>query len=171
MSYLRSLPLACVVFLVGCGATFDVEVDSTSTIKAGGLFQNLVSNTFGDFASMDLSQAQGFRNAGVEKDDVDSVKLTSAVLAIEAPADGTFEFLDAITFFIEADGVEKKRLAFKDSIPNDATAVTLDLEDLELAPYVTAETMTITTDATAHAPQQDTTIKASLVFAVDPKLL
>lgn len=164
----RIAPIALV--LAGCGATFDVEVESTATIRSGGLFQNFLSNTFGDFTSLDLSQSQSFQNAGVEKDQIDSVRLSEAVLVIDTPADGTFEFLDAISFFVEAEGAPKKRLAFKQNIPNDAKTVSLEIDDLELAPYVTAPSMKVTTEATAHAPQRDTTIKATLVFAVDPRL-
>lgn len=170
MRHLSRLAPIALLILTGCGATFDVDVESTTTIKSGGLFQNFLSNTFGDFTSIDLSQSQGFKNAGVEKDQVDSVRLSEAVLTIETPADATFEFLDAISFFVEAEGAPKKRLAFKENIPNDAKTVVLDLDDLELAPYVTAPSMKVTTEATAHAPQRDTTIKAKLVFAVDPRI-
>lgn len=168
---IRCLSFAAAVFLVGCGATFDVEIESSSTIKSGGLFQNLVSDTFGDFSSLDLSQSQAFKNAGVGKDDVDSVKLSSLVIEVESPEGATLEFIDDIEFYVEADGAPKKRLAFTTNIPNDATTVTLDVEDLELAPYVTAPSMHVTTKAKAHAPKKDTTIKATLVFAVDPKFI
>lgn len=165
----RGFILAGVLAVSGCGVTFDVEVESSTTIKSGGLFQNLVADAFGDLAKLDLSNTQAFKNAGVGKDDVDSVKLTSLKLQVESPEDATLEFIDAIEFFVAADGEPKRLLASKKSIPNDATSVMLDVEEVELAPYVTAPSMQVTTKTKAHAPKKDTTIKATLVFAVDPK--
>lgn len=166
----RMLTLASLLLLTGCGVTFDVPVESSATIKGGGLFSAFLPSAFADFTSLDLSQSQSFKNAGVGKNDVDSVKLKEAVLEIESPAGATLEFLDALTFYVEADGVPKTKIASKADIPDNATRITLDVEDVELAPYVTAPSMTVTTDTTAHAPKKDTTIRAKLVFTVDPKI-
>lgn len=170
MSSIRCLSFAAAILFAGCGATFDVSIDSSTTIKSGGLVQNVVNANFGDFSSIDLSQSQAFKNAGVDKKHVDSVKLSSLDLVIESPEGATLEFIDDIEFFLEADGAPKKRLAFAKNIPNDSTSVALEIDDLELVPYVTAPAMNITTKTKAHAPQKDTTIKATLVFTVDPKI-
>lgn len=158
------------LLLASCGATFDVDVESSTTIPKGGFLEQLAAVTFGDFGNMDISQSQGFKNAGVEKDQVDSVKLASLELKVESPAGGTFEWLDKMEFFVETEGQPKKRIAHKDAIPDSATTITFDVDDVELAPYVTAPSMNVTTSATARRPNEDTKIQAKLVFTVDPKI-
>jgi hypothetical protein len=161
----------CLFAGAACNATFDVHVSSKSTVKSGGLFQNLVGSTFGDFSSLDLSQTSDFKNAGVTKNEVDSVKLSKATLKIDSPQGATFEFLDDISFFVETEGQPRQKIAEAKNIPNDATNVDLTVFPVELKPYVTAPKMSVTTESTAHAPQNDTTIEAGLTFTVDPKIL
>jgi hypothetical protein len=162
--------VAALVMGAGCGVSFPVNIDAKSTIPGGGLFSQIVPNQFADFTSLDLSQSQDFKNAGVAKDHVDSAKLTSVTLSIVSPAGGTFEWLDDVAFFVETDGQPKKQIAHKTGIPNDATKVSLDVDGVELAPYIRADKMSITTSATAHAPREDTKIDAALVFDVDPRV-
>jgi len=161
---------AAVLAAAGCGATFDVTQKSSTTVPGGGLLQNLASGAFGDFTSLDLSSSQEFKNQGVSKDQVDSVKIKRFSLAVTSPPDGTLEFLDRIAFSVTADGQTTRRVAHKDSIPDAARTVDLDLDGVELAPYVTAPKMSLTTDSTAHAPSRDTVLEATVVFTVEPNI-
>lgn len=169
----RLFPVLAAALLAapGCHATFDVKVSSKSTVPGGGLFQTLLPNGFGDFTSLDLSQTSDFKNAGVAKGDVESVKLTALKLTVAAPPDGTLEFIDDISFFVEADGLPRVKVAEAHGIPNDAKTVALTMTGVEIAAYVTAPKLSLTTEATAHAPKSDTQLQADAVFTVDPKIL
>ena len=47
------------------------------------------------------------------------------------------------------------------------TEVGLTVDDVELKPYVASQTMQVTTKVSGHAPQNTTTIKATVVVDVD----
>lgn len=172
MRLVRHLMALCAALvLAGCNISFDVPVESETTVRGGGLFAGLLGNAFGDFANLDLSSSQEFRNQGVGKNDVKSVQLTELTLSIVEPASGNFDFISRISFFVEAEGLEKKRVAVADPVAKGLTRIELSLDDVELAPYITAPSMSLTTDANARAPEQDTKIQAKAVFSVVPKIL
>lgn len=160
--------------LAGCGdlVTFDVKIAGSSKVDGspfGALFS--VFPLASSFNSFDLSQTQDFKNQGVAKGDVKSVKLGTLTLRIASPSGQDFGFLDELEFFAEAEGLAKKRVAHKSGIaqlglkaPNPV--LTLDLDDAELEPYVSAAKMSITTTVKGRQPNQDTTLEVAAVFKV-----
>jgi len=44
--------------------------------------------------------------------------------------------------------------------------VALDLDDVDLTPYVVSESLTVTTDATGRRPEQDTVVQARFGLSV-----
>ena len=156
-----------------CGAdVITIEQSSTSQIEAGSIFENFIGDMgFGDFLNMDLSQSDELKNQGVSKDQIDSVKLTNFVLIITAPdSDQDFSFLDSLTFNVEAPNVARKKLAQGGPFADGTRKVTLNVENLELAPYVSAEKMDIISAVSGHRPRHDTTIRADLTFRVDVRV-
>lgn len=167
------LALAGVVaFATGCRPTFDVPVTSESTIPGNSLpGASLLPINFADFAAMNLSDTQEFKNQGVNKDQVDSVKLKSVVLDVTAPSGGNFDFLNSIEFDVaKSDQDAKVSIAHASPVPRSTTHLVLTVDDVELQPYVTAASMKVTTKVTGGQPTVDTTVKASLVFEVVPKI-
>jgi hypothetical protein len=166
----RLAALALVAASAACHATIDVPITSSTTVKGGTLFQNLLSQSFGDFTSIDLASSAEFKNAGIDKDDVESVRLSGLTLTVTAPAGGTLEFLDEVAFYVEAEGLPKVKVAEAAAVPDSATTLALTTTNVELAPYVTAPKLSLTTETKAHAPRSDTTLEARAVFTVDPRL-
>jgi hypothetical protein len=160
-----------VLTLLACGGldTFDIEESSTTVVEGGNILQQLVGNLgFSGFTAMDITANEKLKNQGVERQDIDSVKLSSVTLEIVSPASGQdFTFLDSIEFFVEAPGLTRKRIASGASFQAGLRTVGLDIDDVELADYASAESMSITTNATGNQPQQDTTIKATVKLEVD----
>ncbi len=165
-----ALVLASLVSL-SCSPAFDVHVSSQATIQSGGLVSELLpADAFPQFVALDLSQTQDFKNSGIKKSEVKSVELTSLTLKIVSPRGATFSFLHGIAFSVETDGQPTREVAHQDSIPASATSVSLAVDGVELAPYVTAPHMTLSTSATGVPPSQDTTIEADATFRVVPNL-
>jgi len=175
MRAIRFSKLAALVLLglSSCGLNeFDVTQSGSTTISGGGALTNLLSTfpSVQGFNNFDFSQAQDFKNQNAQKSHVSSAKVKSFTLKLTAPNDESFGFLDTIAFFVEANG-NKVRVAHKENIaslglnaPNPT--LTLDLDDQELADFVKADTMTISTEVNGRQPTEDTTVTATIVFHV-----
>ena len=163
-----------VVVLVSltCGAdeldNVEVEQDGQAQIPAGSVIDQLLGDlAFEGFDDIDVSQSQELENQGYTEDQIDSVHLETLTLTVSAPAGGDFDFLESIAFFVEADGEERVEIARLEPVPEGATELDVPVADVELLPYVVAESMTVTTEAMGAAPDDDTTVDAHLVFDVD----
>ncbi len=161
---------AFMALLQGCHPSFDVHVSSKSTVQGGGLVQNLVFGLGTGFSNFDIAQQQDFKNQGVSKSDVNSVKLKSMQLKVTSPAGATLDFLKSIEFSATSDGLPTVSVASISAIPAGATTVDLAVANVELKPYIVAPSMSVTTNANGHPPPQDTEIEASLVLDVEPKI-
>ena len=164
--------VAAVVFCLTCGAdeldNVEVEQDGQAQIPAGSVIDQLLGDlAFDGFDDIDVSQSQELENQGYTEDQIDSVHLAMLTLTVSAPAGGTFDFLDSIAFFVEAEGEQRVEIARIEPVPAGATELDVPVADVELLPYVVAESMTVTTEAMGSAPDDDTTVDAHLVFDVD----
>jgi hypothetical protein len=147
---------------------FTVTESTRSEIMGGGLVEQLLPALGLGFANFDITQNQTLQNQGVTKNQIDSVKMTRLTLTIIDPPSGQdFRFLDGLTFFVSAPGLERAMIASGGPFPSDARTVELTVEDVELAPYVVADRMDITTEARGRRPRQTTTVEATIVLDVD----
>lgn len=167
--------LVSLMFLgVGCGAFpifFDVKTEGQTTIQKGTLLEQLTSSIgFDSFSSFDIAQSQEFKNNNTQKSLVKEAKVKSLTLTITGPATQNFDFLEEISFYVEAPGQTKKRIAFK-QIPKGVTTFSLDLDGVDLTPYVKADSIKITTEAKGKRPDNDTTIKAVLILTIGAGVL
>ncbi len=164
--------LACGA-LAGCGLdTIEIEVEGGTTIAGQPFGTVLPLSTLGPLAGLadiDFTSSKEFENGGYDADDIDSVRLVKLTMEVTEPQppDGTFDFLESVTFFVEAEGEERKPIASKDPVEDGQRIVELDVQDVELKPYATAKAMTLTTEATGQAPRFDTTIRVKATFEVD----
>lgn len=173
-SNVRGLALLLFTLQAGCGTSVYFEAESTgSTTVEGSPFSSVLSAFPGmsSFSNMAVSDSQEFKNQGVTKEDVKSVKLKRLTLKVTTPTDADFAWLSSIKFYAEVDG-KKELIAKKDGVdglglraPNPQ--FDLDLLDTELKPYVVAPSMAITTEASGRLPPKDTTIEATVRFGVD----
>jgi hypothetical protein len=160
-----------VVLLVTCGGLTHLTVaqSATAMIPAATILEQLAGDVgFGSLVSFDIAQAQELKNQGVKRSQIDSVKLTSLTLEITAPANGQdFTFLDSIAFLVDAAGQPQKQVAHGGPFAQGAKSITLTLDDLELAPYAAAPSMTFTTAVKGRRPANATTIDAKVTLGVD----
>jgi hypothetical protein len=165
----RVARVAAIVAFVACSGIDNVDVESKAkaVIPKGTLVDQLIDTLDLDaFQSVDFSNE--LANQGVSKSDVDSVRLTSFTLQIDAPPGQTFDFLDTIAFFAASDGLSEVRIAHLDVVPKGATKLTLEADaGIELKPYVVAPKMRIRGQVKGTRPPQETTISARVVLDVD----
>ncbi|HCF60543.1 MAG TPA: hypothetical protein DFS52_21415 [Myxococcales bacterium] len=174
MSSKRLLAILSPLLLLSCGVdTFETTVQgSTKVDGAPGLLKLLPAFApFEGLTNLDFSSNQEFENQGVDKSDVDSVKVTRLTLKIASPSDQDFSFLESLRFYAAADG-KRALVAKKDGIdkldlraPNPV--LVFDLEDVELAPFVSAPSMSIEVEGTGRQPESDTTLEAEVTLRVD----
>jgi hypothetical protein len=155
--------------LASCNNVDNVEVpiDAQATIPAATILDELIGPlTFFGLENIDLTNE--LDNQGVTKDDVDSVHMKSFSLIITAPAGQTFDFMQSISFTVSTEGKPEALVAKLDPVPKGQTTIELVPEaTLDLAPYVVAPRMTMTTSVKGTRPMQETTVIAELVFDID----
>ena len=157
----------------GCGklTTFSIQEKADATVPGGGIASLLVSALpFSGFANLDLTQNDTLKNQGVKKNQIDSVKLTKATLSVTSPSGQTLDFISSLKFIAETSGVANAQVAHGDSFGN-VTSADLTPDGAELKPYVTADSMTISTDASGTPPPDQTTLHAELSFDVQVNLV
>lgn len=159
------LPIA-----ITCGGldNFVIEERSRAVIQSGSLLEQFVGAAgFDDFATVDITQNQSLQNQGVERHQIDSVKILMLTMTIVDPPGSDFTFIDSMEFFVEADGLPKVSIATGGPFPAGEATVELTIPDQDLADYAASESMTITTEARGRRPEQDTTIDANIMLDVD----
>ncbi len=171
--YFRA-PIILVILSLGlltCGDLDSFEVEQSSTTMIPGMTPTepyLDDLAFSDFANIDLAADETLASEDVRKNQIDAVNLITLSLTITAPASGQdLTFLSSIEFFIEAEGQPKERIAFGGPFQSGTQSAYMNIDTLDLHPYVAAETMSITTKIAGTRPQNTTTIVAYTNFLVD----
>lgn len=178
MSPKRILAILAALLTLSCGVdTFETTVKGSTTIPgAPGLLKLLPAlEPLQGLTNLDFSSNRDFENQGVDKSDVDSVRITRLALRIASPSDQDFGFFESLRFYAVADG-KRALVARKDGIDELALrapnpVLLLDLEDVELAPFVTAPSMSIEVEGTGRQPESDTTLEAEVTLRVDVNVL
>lgn len=174
---LRSMVVAALL-LTGCGANvFNTEVKGETTIQGDPTGLQGVLSVFpaiGSFTNIDFSQNQDFKNQGVTKDQVSSVKVDAITLRIITPTDQDFRFLESLEFYART-GDQEVLIASKTGINNlnlsaPNPVLVMDVKDAELQPYVTAPSMTISVKGKGSYPPRDTRLEASVRLRVEVKV-
>jgi hypothetical protein len=176
---LVSLLAAAGLGLAACApSSFITELKGESTVPAGppGAITDL--NAFpsiSSFAGLDFDKNQDFKNQGISKGDVTSAKVKSLTLKVLSPNDQDLTFLDSVEFFARA-GDREERIARRQDIsrlnlrpPNPV--LTLDVDDTELQPFVSAPTMSIIVRGRGRMPERDVRLQAVVTLEVEGGLL
>ncbi|MGM0558006.1 MAG: hypothetical protein ACQEVA_16595 [Myxococcota bacterium] len=159
---------------LGCGGggigsfTFTEDSQEVTVEGAGTLGGVLPDEALSVFKlNVDLEQELEKRDAKGAK----AVYLTDLQMQItdtEQPEGDTdnFDFLDAITIDVAADGQETRQLATLDPVPTGQTTITLDVDDgIDLKPYIEAG-MNLDTNASGSRPADDTSLKVVATIRV-----
>jgi hypothetical protein len=169
---------ACLTLAACSPASFDTELKGETTVPAGPPGVITLLNAFpaiGSFAGLNFNENQDFKNQGVAKDEVTSVTPRSIELRLVAPDDADFGFLDTLEFVAKA-GDQEQRFASKRDIsrlnlrpPNPV--LKMDVEDVELQPFVAAPSMSIIVRGKGRMPEQEVRLQAVVVLKVQVDLL
>jgi hypothetical protein len=159
------LPLGCGLIQFDVNTGGDSQVPGCTNPISCGLLSQL---GFSGFSNFDISQSTAWQNNNATKDQVSSATFTAAALDVTVPDGGDMSFIQSLQFFVAAPDAGQVLVAEGHSFPAGQSHVPLTTHpEVELAPYVKASSMTITTNASGSQPQQgDTTIHASLTFHV-----
>jgi hypothetical protein len=161
------------LLLAACSApTFTAEVKGEATVPGstlGGLLD--VFPAIGSFASLDFNENQDFKNQGVTKDQVRSATLKHVRLQILAPAEQDFSFLDRLEFYARAGNQQEVLVAERQDIaslglkaPNPV--LEMSLKGVELQPYITAPSMSLTVRGRGRQPSREVRLQASVAVEV-----
>lgn len=164
----RALFLAAAAVPFGCDEldNFDVPISGTAVVPASTLLDDLLGLV--PFDGFDeISFEREFGNQGVTEDQVDSVRVRSFALVVEAPADGSLDFLEGITFFASSEGLPEVRIASAAAIPAGARTIELTVDDVELEAYATAASMVVRGEVQGKRPDVETRVRAEVLFDVD----
>jgi hypothetical protein len=176
---LASLLAAAGLGLAACApSSFTTEVKGETTVPAGPPGVTTVLNAFpsiSSFAGLDFDQNQDFRNQGVGKGDVTSAKVKSLTLKIVSPNDQDFTFLDSVEFYARA-GDREARIARRQDIARlnlrpPSPVLSLDVDDVELQPFVSAPTMSIIVRGRGRMPEREVRLQAVVTLEVEGGLL
>ena len=78
-----------------------------------------------------------FESNDTEKKYIKTISLDSLVLTLFDPPGEDFSFLEEISIFINADGLEEQRIAWKSPVPSTTSSVlVLDCTDEDLQAYI-----------------------------------
>lgn len=164
----RALFIAAAILPFGCDEidNFDVPVSGSAVIPKATLLDELLGLVpFDGFDEISFERA--FANQGVAEDQVDSVRVRTFTLVIESPSDGSFDFLEGISFFASAEGLPEVRIASAEAIAAGARSIELTVDDVELEAYATAPSMVVRGEVEGQRPDVETRVRADVVFDVD----
>ena len=171
--------LAALLLMSSCSSllSFDVDSTGTATIQHGPPGSVLLNNAlpgFNGFDNFNVSQTQAFKNNNTNKDHISSCRLTKLQLTVTSPSaspGNDLSFLTSIKFYISAPNLPEQLIASSSALPAGQSVVNLTLENVDIANYAKADSFSITTKATGHAPAQDTSVKADLTLNIHASLL
>jgi hypothetical protein len=99
------------------------------------------------------------------KNRVQSARAKKITLTATDPAGQDLSFLNSVAFSISASGLPTVQVAHLSPFPA-ASSVDLQLDDVELAPYLKADSFSITTAVTGTPQQHPITLQADLDLGV-----
>lgn len=167
---LRALRLApALVLLAACGHLDEVDVTRSGSATVAGA-PGGVALPAGSMASFPVSIGRDALAAeGLDPGDVDSARLVA--LRLEVTAGTSLEaWLDEVAFWVEAPPLPRVLVARKSGIralPAGTTAVDLDVQGVDLKPYVLADRTTVVAEGSGILPPVNTTVKATMTLRVD----
>ena len=166
------LPVCALFALVACAPpSFEVELKGEAVVPAGDGGTPLDAfPAIGSFTNLDFNQNQDFQNQGITKEQVTSARLVSFQLKVLAPADQDFTFLDSLECYARAKDQER-RVAFKQNIASlplktPSPVLSLDLEDAELQPFITAPSVSLLVRGKGRMPSSEVRLQADVKLEV-----
>ncbi len=165
-----SLSLSC--SSIASMDTIQVVQHSRATVPAGTVLGSVLNQIgFSGLVSMDLENSEEFRNRGVKKNQIRSVRLRRLTLeVVEPPENQDLTFLDSLSFHLEAQGLPRRRVAHGGSFPTGLRKASLKRDGVEWTPYATAPSMTVISQTKGRLPEQETVVEVEVTLDVEVDL-
>lgn len=166
----RILALSAIFTSMTCGDLDEFTLNKTATTRVQGSATDSLPGDLGfeGLVDFDLAGEDVLNNANVTREEIDSVYLRQITLTIPDDSPGrTFDFLDTLEFFAEAQGLERVRIAGGRDFAPGMTVIGLDVADVNLADYAAAPSLTISSESAGRPPEEDTDIRAELELDID----
>jgi len=158
--------------LFACHPTIDFDLTQSGNVTIpGSPLATPVSLTLPipGLQNVNASNVQGFPSSQTAKDHIQSARAKKITLTATSPQGQTLAFLSSVALSISAPGQPAKQFAHLSPFPA-ASSADLLLDDVELAPYLKADSFSVTTAVQGTPQRQDVTIKADLDLGVTASL-
>ena len=120
---------------------------------------------FSNLSEIDLNQIAS--DNGRQLEDIDSIKINSAILDLPFPQNANFDFAESIEFFVQADGVAPLKIASISPVPRNTKEITLDVAAVDLLNFSESRILEITSRLVGTTPEFDTEVQATIDLEVD----
>jgi hypothetical protein len=149
---------------------FDIEYEKSFTVGAAVNIGEPVSVSTPDITT---KYEEKFSGNDTEKDLVEKIFMKELVLSLQSPEESDLSFLESLTIYINAEGMQQTEIATKESISDDVgTTIKMETSKTDLKEYIFKDSFNlrvkVTTDETFT---QDHEINAAMVFTVDAEVL
>jgi len=114
-----------------------------------------------------------FENNDTRTDLIEEITLTNLSMNITSPNTQTFDFLKTIEVYIDAEGIDEKKIAWLIDIPQTGlTTIILEITDDDLKDYIKKDEYKLRTHTvTRQLISKSTDIEIKSSFFVDAKIL
>jgi hypothetical protein len=122
---------------------FSLELNSDLSIDADQALHTLIHLDQNEIILND----EAFENNDTSRDLLEEVKLKDVILSIDNLSGNNFNFLTDIDFFIEAEGLPKIRVAWKNNMPDEnKTQISLETLNENMVDYFKKDKLYISAD-------------------------
>lgn len=161
---------AILLFTAGCGGLDDVDVTRSANGTIPGAPDGGAPGPLSGVGAIDLGGEEALRREGIEPNDIDSARLR--VVRLEVDSGVSLErWLDEVVIRARGTGLPEVTVAERRGIralPPDTRAVDLDVSSqVDLHPYLTAQSASLIVEATGTPPETDTTVRVTATVRVD----
>ena len=149
---------------------FNIEYDETVVIPS-----NTGINLPIDIVTppIETNAESKFAVNDTRKDMIEEIILTQADVEVASPTDGDFSFLESISIYIRAEGLEEQRMAYRENIPDDiGSTMSLQTTGADLKEYIKKEEFSLRVHAVKDKLiTEDYHVNIHSVFFVDARIL
>jgi len=120
-----------------------------------------------------VNSTKEFDNNNSRKDLIEKARLTKLILNLKSPESGNFDFLNEVIIYINAEGLEKVKIASITDIPEtQLKQLILNTEEIELRPYLQKDSYSLSIDTKIDKTiESDYTIEVDSDIFIDAKIL
>jgi hypothetical protein len=169
-----------IITLLGASLFACEQVDELTQFEMDYSTSFTIPGTIGMDIPIDLrtpeiqtNTTEKFSGQDTREDLVEEIVLREMNLSIESPSNGDFSFLNGLTIFLSAEGMEEVKVAWKDSIPEDAGSnLQLKTASADLKEYIFKDQFQLRVQSqTDEIIDQDHEVQVESVFHVDAEIL